>query len=208
MNELDKIKNVLNFYYLATTLKDKIRSGWICWNVSKERLESVAEHIYGTCILAIAINSELNNNINLDKVLKMLVLHELEEIIIGDLTPYDNVTKEEKLRLGKEAVKKVLKDLVKKEEYEKLLDEFNEQKTKESLFAFRCDKLEADLQAKKYDEYTNIFDDKNKKLIDTKWNKKAINNGAKTLSDLFIEYDYKSFDEEFKDIVDYIKIQK
>ena len=55
-----KIKNLLQFYLLATELKEKIRSGWKIWNIEKERVESVAEHIYGVCILAIAIDSEFN----------------------------------------------------------------------------------------------------------------------------------------------------
>lgn len=203
----NNIKNVINFYMLANSLKDKIRSGWKLWNVSKERLESVAEHIYGTCILAIAIDSEFKVNVDLNKVLKMLVLHELEEVIIGDLTPYDNVSDNEKIEQGKNAVKILLKDLVKKEEYELLLDEFNLHVTKESLFAFYCDKLEADLQAKIYDEqgFTNIHDSRNKVLIEKEWNKLQLENGAKNLSDLFIGYDIINYNELFKEICKYIK---
>ena len=50
----EKLKNSMRFYMLATQLKYKIRSGWdkSHWNVSKDRLESIAEHVYGTCILA------------------------------------------------------------------------------------------------------------------------------------------------------------
>ncbi len=205
MNE--KVNNVITFYKLAATLKDKVRSGWKLWHVSKERLESVAEHIYGTCILAIAIDSEFNVDIDLNRVLKMLVLHELEEILIGDITPYDNISKEEKLKIGKEAVSKILDNLVKKEEYEKLLDEFNEHKTNESKFAYECDKLEASLQAKLYDNenYVDIFSKENEKLINTEWNQKAIKNGAKNLSDLFIEYDLEYYDELFRDMVLNIK---
>ena len=203
----NNIKNVINFYVLATSLKDKIRSGWKLWNVSKKRLESVAEHIYGTCILAIAIDSEFKVDIDLNKVLKMLVLHELEEVIIGDITPYDNVSNNEKIEQGKNAIKTILKDLIKSEEYELLIDEFNSHISKESLFAFYCDKLEADLQAKIYDEqeFTNIYDEKNKSLLETEWNKKALENGAKNLSDLFIEYDSNNYNEIFKEICKYIK---
>ena len=205
MNE--KIKNVIKFYNLAATLKDKIRSGWKLWHVSKERLESVAEHIYGTCILAIAIESEFEVNIDLNKVLKMLVLHELEEIIIGDITPYDNISKEEKIKMGKLAVSQVLDNLIKKEEYEDLLDEFNNHKTNESKFAYECDKLEASLQAKLYDNenYVDIFSKENEKLVSIDWNQKAIKSGDKCLSDLFIEYDNKCYDKIFKDIADSIK---
>ena len=62
----------------------------------KERLESVAEHIYGCLILAIAINSEYKLNLDMYKVLKMLTLHELEEVLMGDLTIRANITKEQK----------------------------------------------------------------------------------------------------------------
>lgn len=113
----EKIQKLLKFYLLATELKNKIRSGWIVWNVSKERLESVAEHIYGTCILAIAIDSEFNLNIDLSKVVMMLVLHEIEEIKIGDLTLFDKITDDEKRIIGKEAVTQVLKPLSKKDKY-------------------------------------------------------------------------------------------
>lgn len=101
-----KLKNAMRFYLLATQLKYKIRSGWDGkhWNVSKERVESIAEHVYGTCILAISLDSEFECHIDLNKVIKMLVIHELGEVVIGDITPFDNVSKEEKLRIEHEAV--------------------------------------------------------------------------------------------------------
>ena len=207
----NKIVNVLNFYVLATSLKDKIRSGWLKWHISKERLESVAEHIYGTCILAIAIDSEFDENIDLNKVLKMLVLHELEEIIIGDLTPFDKVSEEEKLRIGAEAVSKILDGLVKKEEYEMLLDEFNAYITNEAIYAFCCDKLEADLQATLYCEegYSNIYDEKNKILLNDDRIKNLINNGSKNLTDVFIDNDISMLSIDiFKQIALYIKNNK
>lgn len=110
----NKIKNLLQFYLLAIELKDKIRSGWKVWNIDRQRVESVAEHIYGTCILAISIDSQFELDIDLYKVIIMLVLHEIEEIKIGDLTPFDKVTKEEKRKIGKQAVEEVLSTLDKK----------------------------------------------------------------------------------------------
>ena len=73
-----------------------------------------------------------------------------------------------------------------------------------SRFAYQCDKLEADLQARLYDEEksVDIFSSVNKDLINTEWNQKAVLNGAKKLSDLFIAYDYNNYDEIFKKIID------
>lgn len=44
---MDKAKNVLKYYVFCNTLKDVVRTGWKDWNVNRERLESIAEHIYG-----------------------------------------------------------------------------------------------------------------------------------------------------------------
>lgn len=154
--EHEKIAKSLRFYLLANELKDKLRSGWIQWNIDRERVESVAEHIYGTCILAIAIDSEFDLNIDLYKVVMMLVLHEIEEVKIGDITPFDNVTKEEKRKIGKQAVQEVFGDLTKKNEYIQLIEEFENLETKESKFAKMCDKLEADIQVKLYCEEKSL----------------------------------------------------
>lgn len=204
----EKIQNLLQFYLLATELKDKIRSGWKIWGVDKERIESVAEHIYGTCILAIAIDSEFELDVDLNKVIMMLVLHELEEIKIGDLTPFDNITKEERRRTGKKAVEDVLGSLSKKVKYIELIEEFEEMKTKESLFAKMCDKLEADIQCKKYCEEhrMELFKKEHEHLLKDYRIEKLVNEGAKTVADLYIENDRPLYTEKvFEEIADYVK---
>ena len=81
---MSREKNVVDFYVLCNTLKNVVRSGWKIWNVKKERLESIAEHIFGTQMLAISMWSEYDYDIDIKKVLTMLAVHETEEIIIGD----------------------------------------------------------------------------------------------------------------------------
>ena len=206
--EHEKIAKLLKFYILATELKDKLRSGWIQWNIDRERVDSVAEHIYGTCILAIAIDSEFNLNIDLYKVVMMIVLHEIEEVKIGDITPFDNVTKEEKRKIGKRAVQEVFGDLTKKKEYIELIEEFENLETKESKFAKMCDKLEADIQVKLYCEEKSLDINKEENLnnLEDKRVQRLLENGEKTIADLFIEYSRPVFTEEiFKDIVDFVK---
>ena len=160
MNE----KNVINYYVLCNKLKRVIRTGWQDWNIDSDRLESVAEHIYGVEMLAIAMYSEFNYDIDLTKVLYMLAVHELEEIIIGDLTMFQ-IYKEEKKRRGHEAVSKILSKLKRKEEIMNLILEFDERKTSEAKFAYQCDKLECDLQARLYDLEGNAVLSKESKNI-------------------------------------------
>ena len=207
----EKIQNIIHFYVLASTLKDKIRSGWKVCHIERERVESVAEHIYGTCMLAIAIDSEYDFNIDLMKVIKMLVIHELEEIEIKDFTPFDKITNEEKRKIGKVAVEEVLKDLTKKEELNELIEEFENMKTKESIFAKMCDKLESDIQCKLYCEEhcLDVNKSENKSiLLEDERIQKLIENGSKTISDFWVENHKNEIlhqDKVFEEIADYIK---
>ncbi len=147
---MSKEENVVRYYVFCNRLKNIIRTGWKDWNVKRERIESVAEHIYGVQMLAIAMNSEYEYDIDIFKVIMMLAVHELEEIIIGDLTQFD-ISKQEKEKMGHEAVDIVLKGLTMKDEIKRLILEFDERKTTEAKFAYYCDKLECDLQCKLYD---------------------------------------------------------
>ena len=83
---MSKEKNVINYYVLCNKLKNVIRTGWLDWNVQRDRVESIAEHIFGVQMLAIAMKSEYKYDIDLTKVIFMLAVHELGETIIGDLT--------------------------------------------------------------------------------------------------------------------------
>ena len=53
---MKKEQKVLNYYVICNRLKDVIRTGWNDWNVKRDRIESVAEHIYSVQMLAIAMN--------------------------------------------------------------------------------------------------------------------------------------------------------
>lgn len=208
----ERLKSTMRFYLLATQLKYIIRSGWDekHWKVSKERLESIAEHVYGACILALSIDSEFETHLNIDKVVKMLVLHELGEVKIGDITPFDNVTPEEKMKTEHEAIKEVLGNLIKKEEYFALLLEFDERKTKEAIFAYHCDKLEADIQSKVYQDMgcQNPLDkQENNVVFNSQKVRQMVQNGAKTAFDIWYEWDKSLYadDEKFVALLDYIK---
>lgn len=200
-----KEKNVLQFYVLCNRLKHLIRSGWIAWNVKKERVESVAEHIYSTQMLAIAMYSEFNYDIDLEKVLKMLAIHELEETIIGDFTPFQ-LDQEKKQEMGHKAILKALQPLSDKQHWIDLIMEFDARKTKEAVFAYQCDKLECDLQAKLYDEenLVDLNNQENNKTIEDENVKELLEKGY-SWSQMWIKNDLNkiNFDENFRKVNEY-----
>jgi len=104
---MTKEQNVINYYVLCNKLKNVVRTGWKDWNVKRERIESVAEHIFGVQMLAIAMKSEYEYDIDIMKVIFMLAIHELGETLIGDITLFQ-MSKEEKEKIEHEAVSKIL----------------------------------------------------------------------------------------------------
>lgn len=202
---MNKAQNVIKFYNTTNTLKTLIRKGWLNWHVKAERVESVAEHVYATQMLALAMYSEYKYELDIQKVLYMLAIHELEETIIGDLT-FKDISKEEKEKIGHEAVENILKDLLSGEEIKKLIFEFDAKETKEALFAYHCDKLECDLQCKLYDE-ANLVDLKDQ-LESDNHNKNTIERmkkGEITWSYAWMNHDRPYFekDQNFLEVLDY-----
>ena len=160
-------------------------------------------------MLAIALDSEYNFNIDIKKSILMLTIHELEEIFIGDLTPFDNITREEKIEKGEQGVSEILEGLIKKEEYLQLTKDYNRKTTPEAIFASNCDKLEMLLQMKIYEElgYSNINHEENKILLENEWVKELISTRSSTIAALFFDFHTPSFDEDlvFKDISNYAR---
>lgn len=202
-----KLLNILDTYYDLTKLKDKKRQGWLYWNVSADRIESIAEHIFGAQQLAWLIYSEANLDLDIYKVISMLSLHETEEITIGDITPFDKVTPEEKLSRGEKAVEKTFDRLLKKNMMIDLVKEFDIHDTKEGKFAFLCDKLECDLQAKKYYEkgYVNI-DNASSIVKDNEKTKAYEEQGITDVGEIFLRNDEGKYaGTVFEEIANFIR---
>ena len=202
-----KIENSIRFYTLCSKLKDIIRKGPLTWNANRSRIESVAEHIYGVQMLAISIFYQFSYKLDLNKVIFMLAIHELEEIKIGDLAFYET-TREEKLIKGKEATDYILKDFLGKDEISVLLEEYNERKTDEAIFAYHCNKLECDIQMKLYDQ-EGCFDlnnQPNNPIINNPSVRKVLDS-EKNISNAWIEFDRSNYEDDanFIAIIEYLK---
>jgi len=202
---MSKEENVIKYYVLCNKLKNVIRTGWKDWQVQKERLESVAEHIFGVQMLAIAMNSEYNYDIDIKKVIMMIAVHELEEILIGDLTQFQ-ITKKDKIIIGHDAVKKVLEGLMDKEEIYNLIMEFDDRKSNEAIFAHYCDKLECDLQSRLYDEEqcVDLNNQESNKTFNDPRVQELLKSGM-SFSEMWLTFGQKSYnyDENFKSVSNY-----
>ena len=186
-------KNIIEFYMLANKLKSVIRTGWKEVGIPEDKIESVADHIYGCLTLSIAIISEKKLNLNQEKIFKMLIIKELKKAInMKEVSINQNETNNDR-----DLIVSALDSLTNKEELLKLYDEFNSQETEESKFVLYVSKLESDAQAKIYDldgdfKLENAIEDVKKYpegLSD------EILPKVKNASDGWIEYDRKYYND-------------
>jgi putative hydrolase of HD superfamily len=129
-------------------LKSVRRQGWTRHPIPVEALESVADHSYGTCLLAwLLCPPELDRA----KVLELALLHDLAETVTGDLTPADGVPESLKKRGEREALSGLLRGWDRQEEGLQLQREYHEQQSLEARFVKAMDRLDMVLQSWRYE---------------------------------------------------------
>ena len=201
---MSKEQRVIEYYVLCNKLKNVIRTGWKVWNVKRERIESIAEHVYGVQMLALVMWDTYKYDIDIFKTAMMLAIHEIGETVIGDITQFE-MPKEEKERLEHEAVNKILRGFD-TNTIETLFLEFDEGKTNEAFFAFQCDKLEWDLQAKLYGEEgcVDLNDQEGNKVKENRIVKRLLDEGN-TWEEMCMKFGQEvyPYDDNFRSVSNY-----
>ncbi len=139
---------ILDFFKTAIKLKKIHRQGWID-KLSIPKPESVADHSYSMAVMGMII-SDLENY-NSEKIIKMILLHDLAETKIGDYTP-DQIDFDKKNEIENTAFLKILEDLPNSiiSQYQNIWKEYQESNSPESQIVHQLDKLEMVLQARTY----------------------------------------------------------
>ncbi|MDJ0918301.1 MAG: HD domain-containing protein [Woeseiaceae bacterium] len=141
--EGSSITSRLDFLRKAEKLKDTLRTAY----TTSGRTESVAEHTWRLTLLAVTFADELPD-IDLLKLLKICILHDLGEAIDGDIpAPLQCTTasKSEKERDDFLSLVETLPDDV-RSEFVSLWDEYEDGASPEARVAKALDKLETILQ--------------------------------------------------------------
>lgn len=141
----------LEILSVAEKLKCNTRHSW----TSSGRHESVAEHSWRIALMALLMRDEFPN-IDMDKVIRMCLIHDLGEAFTGDIPAFDK--KEEDSKKEDEIFLQWIETFPThyKEEFIELLAEMNERKTEEAKLYKALDNLEAVIQHNEADISTWI----------------------------------------------------
>lgn len=132
IREVDKLKYILR--------KTKL--------FNSDRAENDAEHSWHLAMMAIILSEHANASINVLKVVKMLLIHDIVEIDAGDTFIYDTQKSHDNTAEERRAAERIF-GLLPNEQANELIaiwEEFEEQKTNEAKFARAMDRLEPLLQ--------------------------------------------------------------
>ncbi len=146
------MKNIANFLFEAGMLKRTPRSGF---QFLGSGVESVAEHIFRTTYIGYTLG-KLVLDVNVDRLVKMCLFHDLPEARTGDL---NYVNKKYVEANEKKSIADLAETLPFGNEIKDLILEFMEGKTEEAKLARDADQIEMILALKEYKDLGNKYAD-------------------------------------------------
>ncbi|MGL6066062.1 MAG: HD domain-containing protein [Cetobacterium sp.] len=149
---MERIRMQMDFLFEIDKMKDIFRQSLV---VSGKREENDAEHSWHMALVALTIKEYFKGEIDLEKSLKMILIHDLVEIYAGD-TPAFGEMRPDKEDEEVKAAKKIFSLLPEdqKEYFLNLWLEFEECESNEAKFANVCDRYQGFMQNLTSDGHT------------------------------------------------------
>ncbi|MBD8877433.1 HD domain-containing protein [Roseibium polysiphoniae] len=141
--ESDRLARIIDFIQAAEALKDTLRSG----RTGQGRAESTAEHTWRLCLMTLLFEADLAD-IDVLKLLKICVIHDLAEAISGDVPAPSQSSDDGRAARERQDLLTLCKALPEdlSAEVVALWDEYAEAKSPEAILAKGFDKIETMLQ--------------------------------------------------------------
>jgi len=142
----DKLRNQLKFLEIADRMKSIYRQSTL---IDGSRYENDAEHSWHLALMAMTLYEHCAlDNVSIDRVIKMAIVHDLVEIYAGDTPAQDvaaNFGKEDREREAADRLFALLPDK-QAHEYRSLWEEFDAMETPDAIYASAVDRLQSFVQ--------------------------------------------------------------
>ena len=136
----DRLKQQLDFLLEIDRLKEVLRQSYICGGLRKE---NSSEHSWHLAVMAIVLAGYAGNAVDIMRVVKMALVHDLVEIDAGDTFCYDDAGNADKAAREAAAADRIFGLLPHDQgrELRSLWEEFEARATPDARFAAALDRL-------------------------------------------------------------------
>lgn len=137
---LERVRKQMEFLVEIDKLKSIYRRAVL---MNRSRNENDAEHSWHLAVMAMVLLEHANESVDVLRVLKMLLVHDIVEIDAGDVSAYDVAGQADKQERELAAAKRIF-GLLPEEQREELFElwlEFEERESAEAQFAAALDRL-------------------------------------------------------------------
>ncbi len=140
MTTSDRLEQQIRFILEIDKLKTVLRRSYL---LNGSRYENSAEHSWHLAVMALVLAEHANEPVDLCRVLKMLLVHDIVEIDAGDTYCYDEVANQDKAERERRAAERLFGLLPpdQRDELRALWEEFEARQTPEAKFAAALDRL-------------------------------------------------------------------
>lgn len=150
--KLESLKKLIRVFLTLQWTKELPRQGFLFFGFKRNEVDSVAAHTYTVTLLAYFLAEQLKKEgrkIDVEKVIKMGLLHDLGETIIGDIghSAKKFAGQETIHKVEERAINTLLEQLDFKKELIELTREYNGRKTLEAKLVKIADNLDGLAQA-------------------------------------------------------------
>ena len=137
----DDIASRLEFLYELDQLKTVLRRSML---TDGSRQENSAEHSWHLAMTAMTLAPLADEPIDVERAIKILLVHDIVEIDAGDVFIYDDAQRAAAEAAEQEAADRIFGLLPAEQgaEFRALWDEYEDRSTPEGRFAYACDRLQ------------------------------------------------------------------
>lgn len=191
----------VKLFMIFDILGDTVRSGMIQWQIERERLEDVNNHILDLILIAKILKKYLPTSIDMGKIIDYIIVHDLPEAITGDITKFEGISDDEINRVTKLAMDYIITNFGHIIDFANLMPAYEEKRDLESKIVKMIDKVHSATTFIKYQAEKDIDMNKPTIMHSLRYNPfvdKMINEGY-DLADMFYEFHIKAIcfsDEE------------
>jgi len=151
-----KIHDSVTFFSLVGKMKKIPRTGWLLHGITN--VESIAEHSFSVTTIAYFLAEDLGCNSS--KLVKMAMIHDLAEIMTGDIVSENGVImdlekRKNKIVIERNKIKTIPSLISNGKELQNLWEEYESQSSKEARILKQIDKFEMSMQALQYENPRN-----------------------------------------------------